>query len=526
MADIRNLSVLPRPRSAWQAMDAGFTLARAHFLPLVLMWLGFSLPVFAICLFIQLWFDLPYMLFVWWWFKPLYELPILFFLSRAVFSENLSVTAAWKLSLKHFWTLFKTYLTLARCSTARAMTYSVVFLEALPRKQRAGRISTLCAVKTRHYLLMLACLHIEYILAYAIITLVGVLFFSSALAEFQWEFLFESLDDPTFQAWMAGASITTLIAAALVAPFYVAGGFLIYINRRMQLEAWDIEHRFRDIKPRAIKSSVIAGVLLTPLLFGTADPAMAQDKTLAQDTTVEQRKTMPEERAESIMTPASAKAAINEILQHKDFGYTKTRTVPVLKERDEDEDDEERESLDLSFLEGLVDAMSSMATIFKIVLWTAVVFFVGLLLYTLFRFKQSFSRPSALTRHRPEGEDAQSHPLTQDLPVDIVATAEQLLSQGQRRQALSVLFRGALRSVMYEHEMKIASGATESDCETSVAAVANQQQVQTFTHLLGVWRKEAYANQPQPEDVIRKLIADWRNAFTLHAHTNTGSTAS
>jgi ABC-type sugar transport system permease subunit len=40
----------------------------------------------------------------------------------------------------------------------------------------------------------------------------------------------------------------TLAYAAVVAflePFYVAAGFGMYVNRRVELEAWDIEQEFR-----------------------------------------------------------------------------------------------------------------------------------------------------------------------------------------------------------------------------------------------------------------------------------------
>ena len=32
---------------------------------------------------------------------------------------------------------------------------------------------------------------------------------------------------------------------ALLEPFYVGAGFAMYLNRRVQLEAWDIEQEFR-----------------------------------------------------------------------------------------------------------------------------------------------------------------------------------------------------------------------------------------------------------------------------------------
>ena len=445
------------------------------------------------------------MLVIWWWFKPLYELPILFFLSRALFSEQLSIKQAWTQTLRHFWTLFKTYLTLSRFSTARSVTYSVVFLEMLPRKKRSTRIQTLTAVKTRHYLLMLACLHIEFVLAYAIITLVGALFFASAIADIDWTVFFESVDQPAVQNWMTAASITTLIAAALVAPFYVAGGFLIYINRRMQLEAWDIEHRFRRFKVKALQTGAIAGMFVVALLLSAHEPAIADD------------------RVPNIMSPSEAYQSITDILEHEDFGSTKTQLVPRNKNPNEDDEDNKP---DLSFLEWFADSASSLATIFKVILWVVVAIFLGLLIYTLFQFKQSFTRPSALSRISPEGEDAQSHPLTQDLPIDIVGEAERLLNDGQRRQALSVLFRGALRSVMDEHELKIASGATETDCQATVTKVASEQQSSTFTRLLSVWQREAYANQPQPEESIRALINDWKSAFAQHRQPNSGTITS
>ena len=507
MADIRNLTVLPRPRSAWQAMDAGFTLARAHYLQLVLMWMGFSLPVFLVCFALQVWLGWAYVLILWWWFKPLYELPILFFLSKAVFSENLSIKEAWKLTLKNFWTLFKTYLTLARLSTSRALSYSVVFLEMLPRKQRSSRIQTLTAVKTRHYLLMIVCLHIEYILTYAIIAFIALVFFSSSVAQIQWEIFFDTIEDPAIQIWVLSASITTFISAALVAPFYVAGGFLIYINRRMQLEAWDVEHRFREIKPRAIKSTSLASILFLTFFLATSEPTIA------------------EERADSIMSPAATAVAMQDILGNEEFGSTKTRKIPRLISKD-NEEEEDDEKMDLGFLEWFADAARSLALGFKVILWTTVAIFIALLLYTLSQFRRNLSAPSSLSRHRSDGEDAKSHPMTQDLPVDIAKTAEDLLANGQRRQALSVLFRGALRSVMNEHELKIASGATETDCQHSVSTVANELQTRTFTSLLGVWRAEAYANQPQSEESIRTLITEWKNAFALRPGTHSETTAS
>jgi len=41
------------------------------------------------------------------------------------------------------------------------------------------------------------------------------------------------------------SSIAYVIAVLFLEPFYVAAGFGMYLNRRAELEAWDIEQEFR-----------------------------------------------------------------------------------------------------------------------------------------------------------------------------------------------------------------------------------------------------------------------------------------
>ncbi len=475
-------------------MDAGFTLARAHYTKLVILWMGFSLPVFLFCVFIQVQLGWSLMLFVWWWFKPLYELPVTFYLSRALFSEPLSIRAAWKMTLSQLGKQFTTYLTFARLSTARSMTAGVVFLEQLPRQKRATRISTLMLVPTRHLVLLLSCLHIEIIISYALITVIGGLFLSEYMADIDWEavILFAS-ESQSLTAWVLTTSFTTFVAAALVAPFFVSGGFLIYINRRMQLEAWDIEHRFRRINPRGVSAAL--SVLLVCVCLITSEPTIAV------------------ERAQALKSPTEVAVEVQEILAQEDFGATKTRKVPKFKDDGDDDDDE---PFDTSWLDWMGDgSASSFAGFMKVLLWLMIAVFAGLLIYTVLQFKQpNLKRANSLSRTGRDGEDAKSHPLTQNLPLDIVASAEQLLQRGERRQALSILFRGALRAVMEQYDLKVSRGATESDCKLSVSSVATANQQQTFVKLMGIWQKEAYANQPQQEQTIASLIKDWNHAFT------------
>ena len=55
------------------------------------------------------------------------------------------------------------------------------------------------------------------------------------------DWLFKS-ESPLAQAI---TDVTYAAAVLLLEPFYVAAGFLMYLNRRVELEAWDIEQEFR-----------------------------------------------------------------------------------------------------------------------------------------------------------------------------------------------------------------------------------------------------------------------------------------
>jgi len=41
------------------------------------------------------------------------------------------------------------------------------------------------------------------------------------------------------------SSVSYVLAVLFLEPFYVAAGFGMYLNRRAELEAWDIEQEFR-----------------------------------------------------------------------------------------------------------------------------------------------------------------------------------------------------------------------------------------------------------------------------------------
>ena len=90
-----------RPRGAWEAADLGVRIGRHWWLSLLLLWLAMALP--ALLLLVLLIDSFHYALLVFWWLKPLYERPLLYFLSRAVFGAVPSLAETLKHVPKLIW---------------------------------------------------------------------------------------------------------------------------------------------------------------------------------------------------------------------------------------------------------------------------------------------------------------------------------------------------------------------------------------------------------------------------------------
>ena len=52
------------------------------------------------------------------------------------------------------------------------------------------------------------------------------------------------LSEDNLTVAFASAAVYALVVAFLE-PFYVAAGFALYVNRRVELEAWDVEQELR-----------------------------------------------------------------------------------------------------------------------------------------------------------------------------------------------------------------------------------------------------------------------------------------
>lgn len=522
MAAVDNLTVLPRPRSAWQAMDAGFTLARPHFPKLVLVWAIFAWPFFLI----------PQLLLpnnpmiaicIGWWFKPLYEVPILIYLSSALFGEQLPVRVVFRRSLKHVKRLLFTFLTLARLSPHRALVAPVVILEQLPRKQRRARIGVLTAAVNRAFSLQMVCLHVEYILTYGLMLV--ALFLIPVNDSFSFLDFFENFFDndilPRWYWLLSAAAVFT--AAALVAPFYVGAGFMLYINRRMKIEAWDIEHQFRRIarervatttnrlKTHSARATVFCALLLGVLHSGTSDAQTAAPvETPIPVTTL----TLESDHLPSV---TEARELIKSIKAHRDFGYKQEKRVLKFKKKPAElsEDESDFDVPDwLSNFQWIADAMQGFANLIQWLLWVMAAILVVVIVLAIHKFLPENVRATLLPRTRMEKETSfVAHPLTTNLPDNIPDAARKALKSGNKREALSLLYRGAIRALINEHQLPVPKGATEAECLNLVKTSADDTQKTAFQSLVIHWQQTAYAKVDHADHTVVSLIKGWPRAF-------------
>lgn len=498
--NLDNISVELRPRDGWQSIDLGFQMARRWFLPLLSLWLCLSIPVYAAVKLLQL----PGFatLIVWWWFKPLYEAPLSYWCSRAMFSEPVSHRQALHQTFKQFLKLLVSYLSIRRLSTSRSQNINVVMLENLSGKQRRARIAVLDRMATRTFALITICFHFEAILFYGLLILFMLLSPSGSEVEHTVRFLFGGEES---SGALIITEVTTIMVAGLVAPFYVCAGFSLYINRRTQLEAWDIELDFRRTasRPRSgnskSKNSQFLAVTLLSILL-----------TLPL---------LPTGSTEAATSRVQARLTIDEVLSEDDFGYTTTVRKLRLKET---APEEMEEKTDYSWVPNLGDWIYKIAQSIETLLWFVFITVIALLIFAIYKNStaiRAMAERLGFRRQKPPGSvlfELDIRP--QSLPEDIPLAASDLITQGRKREAMSLLYRGALSRLVHLHGMTIETSNTEQECVTRVFDEQPQQRSTTFHSLTSLWQQTAYAQSQPDTSALTDICEQWRSAFDVEKH--------
>jgi hypothetical protein len=227
-----------RPRSAWEGCDLGVRLLHFRMRSVYACYLVVAVPTFLLCL-------ATYPLEPWlpalsvWLAKPWLDHAILFALSRALFGEPTELSDLWAARGRILRPNLLALL-LLRSSASRSFKLPIMQLEGLEGRAQRDRIRQLTL---RHRgvarAMMLAFVNAELALCSSVLILRVML--APHIFGLQGGWL---AGLATAQAGLI-SSIAYALAVAFLEPFYVAAGFGLYLNRRVELEAWDIEQEFR-----------------------------------------------------------------------------------------------------------------------------------------------------------------------------------------------------------------------------------------------------------------------------------------
>ena len=97
----------------------------------------------------------------------------------------------------------------------------------------------------------------------------------------------------------------------------------------------------------------------------------------------------------------------------------------------------------------------------------------------------------------------------ESLPADIGAAVRELWLAGERRAALSLLYRGALSRLVHEHAVAIGSASTEGDCVRLARAALAQPNGDYVGALVHAWQLAVYGGRALATPQVLALCSDF-----------------
>jgi hypothetical protein len=237
---IEALAITLRPRPMSEAADLGQRLVQVHARSVWrCCWPVWAAVVLLALATVEIAGWLPGLLIF--WLKPWLHRSLLFVLSRAVFGESTRWSDLWAARREVFTRHLLRTLTIARLSPWRSFTQPIEQLEGQHGAARSKRRAVLLGSERGVAMgLQFVYANLEMIFVVALIASIGW-FLPEGLRSDLWRLYSEGET-----AWMqAAVALGYGVVVLVLEPFYVAAGFAMYLNRRVELEAWDIEQEFR-----------------------------------------------------------------------------------------------------------------------------------------------------------------------------------------------------------------------------------------------------------------------------------------
>jgi hypothetical protein len=507
---VADIAIVLRPRRPQEAFDLGVAMFRRWWRPIMLAWLFTGLPVALFAAFVTQSF---------WWtalalflLEPAFERVTLFVISRAIFGA-VPDPAGCVRALPSIWgrTLFTTYLG-HRLSTVRTVIAPVAQLEGLRGSERRQREALLARRLSGAPLAMaLALRSIHLALVFAALALL-TLFVPAEHIPTPDEFLelraagaFGWLPWFMLASWIIAHGFTTALGAVC--------GFALYLQRRTELEGWDVEVAFRRMAERLARRrgdvlTRVGAALLVCCGLALGGRAEAAASIHAVERPAPSR---------SVQDERSPKDAVAEVLAHPDFETTDQRT-------------EWRLPFETGDLSGTAPAgAGALAALLEVLMWAAVVTLAAFAVYHLARsagwiqaaVKEPAPMPSSVDvvlglDVRPES-----------LPGDVPGTVLGLWGRGEHAEAIGLLYRATLIRLAERERVEFAASDTERDCLRRAQVALAKQEIEgqpegkltAFTDVTRAWLLTAYSDQRPRDEEVARLCREWSLHFDVRHAT-------
>lgn len=434
---IEGLAVRLKLRSPKEALDLGCLMARHWYVRLLAVTLVTVIPVMLVLALLvpEVWQQCLML----WWLKPLFERLPLWVLGRLVWTAPAGLS-----ELRQGWRAlwFRQILqslTWRRLSGARSLDLPVTVLEGLGGKRRQQRLAWLHGLQTGRtgWMWTLFLVHLETLLLVSAYLLI-------------WFFLPE---DEAMQTWLLESEALSFYLLggilSLVLPFYVAGGFALYLNRRVELEGWELELVFRRLRQRlerraeAVSPGAATLCLLLAVLLGTFLPG-GIPVAFAEAPSASDNRDLAKTRIETLI--AESPFTGKEVVQIPTWLY----------------------ELDWSGKQEKDNDTSSWAWLEDFASWVEWIFVLILVTLCLALLWQARNLPLGRFRKFHAGQRQAG----EILPVDAQKKAldpvpeshiEALWTQGRQAEAVNALYQNVVRRLMGRTGVSLADSSTENE---------------------------------------------------------------
>ena len=466
---LEDYTIVARKRDEWEVLDLGTLLFQSNLGTIMRSGLLLAIPMLAITCALVLPFGFFWGYLFLWLMRPLYGRVTLLILSRAVFASHLTPREVARALPKFIFQGWLSAVLIRPWTLSRVIVEPVRLLEGLKGKELGKRSQVLLGegVRSSVWWGALSVSLVQFCLLASILAL--VLGFAPEGA-IDWELEGGLANLSTLVAWLV--LIAMALSFAVVEPLWVAIGFAIYLNRRSDLEGWDVELVFRKLAQRVSQGVRLSGLAVIGLL--TCLPRMLgfQDSDPVSES----------------MRP------VDRVFARPEFSTTETRWVETSGPQAPD---------------WLLD-------LFVITAYIGVGCLVAWLLYLLVRWAMGVEAPD-LRAKEPEVEGALELAgldlRRESLPKDLVGEARALWAAGHARDAISLLYRGSLVVLRDEHGLFIEDGDTEGRCLRKVVALDVAELGTYFGGLTDLWIRLAYGGERLEEAAFGGLAEGYSENF-------------